>query len=44
LLRELIAGLGEPYVVVRLGYYAGGGVLPATPRRDPAEVIEIVRS
>ena len=43
LLRELIAGLGEPYLVVRLGYYDGDEELPAVPRRDPADVIDVVQ-
>ncbi|AGL16966.1 hypothetical protein [Actinoplanes sp. N902-109] len=38
LLRELIAGTGEPYLVVRVGHHHGEP-LPATPRRDPGEVI-----
>ena len=42
LLRELIAGLGEPYMVVRLGYYEGDDKLPESPRRDPSEVIEVI--
>ncbi|GAB1640349.1 Acg family FMN-binding oxidoreductase [Krasilnikovia sp. MM14-A1259] len=41
LLRELLAGVGEPYVVVRLGYL-DADPLPATPRRAAADVIEIV--
>jgi len=44
LLRGLLADLGEPYLVVRLGYRASTDPLPPTPRRDPAEVIEIVES
>ena len=41
LLRHLVSGLGEPYVVVRVGYAATAEPLPPTPRRDPAEAIEI---
>jgi nitroreductase len=40
LLRDLLAGVGEPYVVVRLGYGPAAGQLPPAPRRDPADVIE----
>jgi hypothetical protein len=43
LIREMISGLGEPYVVVRLGYYEGDEALPDVPRRNPGEVIEVVR-
>ena len=42
LLRGLIADLGEPYVVVRLGHPADHDPLPAAPRRDPREVITII--
>jgi hypothetical protein len=44
LMRDLLAGVGEPYLVVRLGYRDGGGEgddLPSAPRRDPAEVIDV---
>ncbi|HEY0699802.1 MAG TPA: nitroreductase, partial [Micromonospora sp.] len=40
LLRELLAGAGEPYLALRIGIRAGGGDLPPVPRREPAEVIE----
>lgn len=39
-LREMLAGLGEPYVVVRVGY-AQPGDLPAVPRRDLADVVGV---
>jgi nitroreductase len=39
LLRELLSGVGEPYVVVRLGYVESGQLLPATPRRAATETI-----
>lgn len=39
LLRYLLSGHGEPYVVVRLGYAGSTEPLPSSPRRDPAEVI-----
>jgi hypothetical protein len=42
LLRGLLAGIGEPYVAVRLGYAESGQPVPAAPRRFPAEVIKIV--
>ena len=41
LLRGLLSGIGEPYLVVRLGYLISADPLPAAPRRDPAEVITI---
>lgn len=41
LLRDLLAGVGDPYVVVRLGYRESSDPLPPAPRRNPAEVIEI---
>ncbi|TNH31133.1 nitroreductase [Micromonospora orduensis] len=40
LMRDLLAGLGEPYLIVRLGVGADPDGLPPAPRRDPAEVIE----
>jgi len=41
LLRELLAGVGEPYLVVRLGYVESRDPLPPAPRRDAAEVITV---
>jgi len=41
LLRYLLSGRGEPYVVVRLGYVEDEEPLPPVPRRDAAEVIEV---
>jgi hypothetical protein len=41
LLLGILAGLGEPYLVVRLGYLPDGAELPAVPRRDPRDVITI---
>lgn len=41
LLRDLLAGVGEPYVAVRLGYLHAAEPLPPAPRRNPAEVITI---
>jgi hypothetical protein len=42
LLRGLIAGIGEPYLVVRLGYLPDSEPLAASPRRDPRDVITII--
>jgi nitroreductase len=39
LLGELLSGIGEPYLVIRLGYVDGAEPLPATPRRTAGEVI-----
>jgi nitroreductase len=41
LLSTLLAGIGEPYIAVRLGYPLGGEPLPPRPRRAAAETIEI---
>ncbi|MFG1605180.1 Acg family FMN-binding oxidoreductase [Actinoplanes sp. NPDC049265] len=41
LVRELLAGTGEPFVVVRLGYSDAGRDLPPAPRRRAEQVIEI---
>jgi hypothetical protein len=41
LLRRLLAGIGEPYIVVRLGYVDSDETLPATPRRSAAETIRV---
>lgn len=43
LMRDLLAGLGEPYLTVRLGMGPDPDGLPMVPRRDPDEVIEILR-
>ncbi|KKK00350.1 nitroreductase [Micromonospora sp. HK10] len=40
MLRDLLAGVGEPYLVIRVGW-APDGEPPATPRRTPDEVIEV---
>ncbi|WP_034217927.1 Acg family FMN-binding oxidoreductase [Actinoplanes subtropicus] len=42
LVRGLISGIGEPYVVVRLGYLPDAPPPPPTPRRDPRDVITVV--
>jgi hypothetical protein len=41
LVRGLLAGTGEPYVVVRLGFSDSDRPLPPAPRRRPEQVIEI---
>lgn len=41
LLRDLLSGLGEPYVAVRLGYPVSGQPVPASPRRFPADAITV---
>jgi hypothetical protein len=42
LLRGLLADIGEPYLVVRLGYPDNEGPLPPAPRRDPRDAITII--
>ncbi|GAA0559155.1 NAD(P)H nitroreductase [Paractinoplanes ferrugineus] len=42
LLRTMLAGVGDPYLVVRLGYPDTDVPLPRAPRRDPRDVITIV--
>jgi hypothetical protein len=42
LVRGLLPGTGEPYVVVRLGYVNAQRPLPPAPRRATAQVIEFV--
>ena len=41
LLRGLLAEVGEPYLIVRLGYHDAAAPLPEAPRRDPRDVIQI---
>ncbi|SDT53759.1 Acg family FMN-binding oxidoreductase [Actinoplanes derwentensis] len=41
LLGRLLSGIGEPYLIVRLGYVEAPGDVPPTPRRSPADVILI---
>jgi hypothetical protein len=41
LLQSLLSGLGEPYLVVRLGYPVMHDPLPAAPRRAAAEAIKV---
>ncbi|MEH0844012.1 nitroreductase family protein [Micromonospora sp. CPCC 205711] len=40
MMRELLCGVGEPYLVVRVGWGPPAGV-PAAPRRSAGEVIEV---
>jgi nitroreductase len=42
LVRGLIADLGEPYLIVRLGYLPDAPPPPPTPRRNPRDVITII--
>lgn len=41
LLRGMLSDIGEPYLVVRLGYAASREPLPSAPRRAPGEAITI---
>ncbi|SNY59506.1 Acg family FMN-binding oxidoreductase [Paractinoplanes atraurantiacus] len=41
LLSRLLSGVGEPYLIVRLGYVEAPGTVPPTPRRPPTDVIQI---
>jgi hypothetical protein len=41
LMRDLIAGVGEPYLVIRVGVGPNPETLPAVPRRFPDDAIEI---
>ena len=41
LLRRLLSGIGEPYLVIRLGYVDSGDTLPVSPRREAREIIQI---
>ncbi|NES16492.1 MULTISPECIES: Acg family FMN-binding oxidoreductase [Micromonospora] len=40
MMRELLAGVGEPYLVIRVGW-GPDEELPPAPRRAPADVIEV---
>ncbi|AGZ42709.1 Acg family FMN-binding oxidoreductase [Actinoplanes friuliensis] len=40
LMRDLLSGVGEPYLAVRLGYPADDAEPGTAPRRAPADVIE----
>jgi hypothetical protein len=41
LLSRLLSGVGEPYLVVRLGYVEAADAVPPSPRRRPTDVIQI---
>ncbi|BEL06010.1 NAD(P)H nitroreductase [Actinoplanes sichuanensis] len=41
LLSRLLSGIGEPYLIVRLGYVEEPDEVPPTPRRSPSDVIFI---
>ncbi len=41
LLRGLLAEVGEPYLIVRLGYREAAAPLPEAPRRHPGDVIHV---
>jgi nitroreductase len=40
MMRDLLAGVGDPYLVVRVGW-GPAGELPPAPRRVPTDVIEV---
>ncbi|MEV4346493.1 nitroreductase [Actinoplanes sp. NPDC049596] len=41
LLGRLLSGVGEPYLIVRLGYVEASDAVPPSPRRTPTDVIHI---
>jgi nitroreductase len=41
LLRGVLAGIGYPFLVLRIGVAEPAGDVPAAPRRDPGDAIEI---
>lgn len=41
LLRDLLAEVGEPYLIVRVGYRDAAAPLPEAPRRHPGDVIHV---
>ncbi|MEU4421678.1 nitroreductase [Actinoplanes sp. NPDC024001] len=41
LLTRLLSGIGEPYLIVRLGYVESPETVPPSPRRAPSDVISI---
>lgn len=41
LLKDLLSGIGEPYLTVRLGYQDAAAPLPPAPRRHAAGVIRV---
>jgi hypothetical protein len=43
LLKNLLSGVGEPYLTIRLGYHdAAAAPLPPAPRRPATDVIQII--
>jgi nitroreductase len=42
LMRDLLGGVGEPYLVVRVGIGPDTGDLPPAPRRTPDDAIEVI--
>jgi nitroreductase len=43
LVRGLIADIGEPYLIVRLGYHEDPASAPSAPRRDPRDVVTVTK-
>jgi hypothetical protein len=41
LIRHLLAGLSEPYLIVRLGYRTSSDSAPAAPRRDLRDIVSL---
>jgi nitroreductase len=41
MLSRLLSGVGEPYLVVRLGYVEAPDAVPPTPRRSATDVIRV---
>ncbi|WP_369799278.1 hypothetical protein [Micromonospora sp. M42] len=41
MMRDLLAGIGSPYLIVRVGW-GPEAELPPAPRRAPGDVIEVV--
>jgi len=41
LLRGLLAGIGYPFLVLRIGVVEPTTGVPATPRRSPADAIDV---
>lgn len=41
LLSRLLSGVGEPFLIVRLGYVEAADAVPPSPRRAPSDVIQI---
>jgi hypothetical protein len=43
-LRDVLAGIGYPFLVLRVGVAEPTGAVPPTPRRDPGDAIEVDRA